>query len=149
MPEAVRKDAFDYPNRFLVAIIGQTHRKLSISLKSQDIAQTATSSGTINWDTLDTDPLLLSEQVSSTEYEPVWSVGTFEALPLGTESDTENPNNIDFEKYLDFFQTAKCESDFDVDVRLLPPPIRKERFRVKFKFIGQLPPRINFDPERD
>ena len=40
-------------------------------------------------------------------------------------------------------------SDLDVDTRLLPPPMRAHRLRVRVRSLGCEAPRIAFDPERD
>lgn len=39
--------------------------------------------------------------------------------------------------------------DLDVDTRLLPPPMRAQRLRVRVRSLGYEAPRIAFDPERD
>jgi len=39
--------------------------------------------------------------------------------------------------------------DLDVDTRLLPPPMRAHRFKVRVRSLGGEAPRIAFDPERD
>ena len=43
----------------------------------------------------------------------------------------------------------RAENIFDVDARLVPPPIQERSIKVKLRYIGYEAPRIAFDPERD
>jgi len=45
-------------------------------------------------------------------------------------------------------KTFKKEYEME-DIRLISPPMEKGVIKVKFNFLGNLPPRIRFDPEEE
>jgi hypothetical protein len=47
------------------------------------------------------------------------------------------------------FASLGDDSNSDVNMRLLPPPMRARRLRVRVRTLGCEAPRIAFDPERD
>ncbi|MEK0337601.1 MAG: hypothetical protein QQN41_09230 [Nitrosopumilus sp.] len=149
MPDIVKNDTLDYPasDKFIAVIAGQIQRKARFGLGSQYITMTIPSSGTLAWETPETDVDSLYEKIDSEQLAKIGKVDN--VLPSESESDLESQENITFQNYLDYIQTSIDESDFDVDMRLVPPPMKQGLIKVKFKFLGKLPPRINFDPEHD
>jgi hypothetical protein len=47
------------------------------------------------------------------------------------------------------FASLGDDSNSDVNIRLLPPPMRARRLTVRVRTLGCEAPRIAFDPERD
>ncbi len=142
----VKKDTLDYPvsGKFLAVIAGQVQRRARFVLESQYIITVPTSE-TVGWETPETDMDTSHDKI---DFEKFASIEKRVAgLPI--ESDIESMEDVAFRNYLDFLHPSVDESDFDVDTRLVPPPMKKGHLKVKFKFLGKLPPRINFDPERD
>lgn len=49
----------------------------------------------------------------------------------------------------DEFDDGLADEDFDLNARLLLPPVPTRRIKVKLRFIGKQSPRIHIDPELD
>lgn len=149
MPRITEKDTLglSVPEKFIAVLAGQIQRKSWAGMESQYIITTIPASGTLDWETPETDLDVLYKKIDFKQFAALGK--SIRKLPVESESNIESQENITLNNYLDFFKTSIDESDFDVDSRLVMPPMKKGHLKVKFKFLGKLPPRINFDPERD
>jgi len=133
-------------------LAGEAQRNPAVCAShSQYIIYNVPTSG-FRWPTPDTDMDALCETLPLAQFRSVKSVKLVESymvFPIESESDIRAEDDLNILKLVDFLQGSSVESDFDLDARLLPPPIKKKQFKVSLRFIGKLPPRIKFDPERD
>lgn len=56
---------------------------------------------------------------------------------------------LDLQRFIQGRQVEEEEEFWDIETRLIPPPMPTRRIKVKFRFIGIEAPRIFFDPDRD
>lgn len=133
-------------------IAGEAQRNPAVCVShSQYFTPTMPTSG-FTWPTPNTDMDALCENLPFAKFGSLKSVkviGTNMVFPIESESDIRTEEDTNILRLARFLQSSSVEADFDVDARLMPPPMKVKQFKVSLKFIGKLPPRIMFDPERD
>lgn len=71
------------------------------------------------------------------------------SIVFTAESGTESPTNIEDIYYKISDKPGIEENDFDLDARLVSPPMAQRRIKIKLRNVGKLSPLISFDPELD
>ena len=56
---------------------------------------------------------------------------------------------LDLQRFIQARQVEEEAESWDIETRLIPPPMPTRRIKVKFRFTGKEAPRIFFDPDRD
>jgi hypothetical protein len=65
------------------------------------------------------------------------------------ELTTEDAFALSLQQFMQGSHLDMEEDIWDIEARLIPPPMPQRRIKVKFRFIGKETPRISFNPERD
>jgi hypothetical protein len=150
---AIESNTYDVGTEKIMSMLaGEAQRNPAVCIShSQYVTESMPTSG-FGWLTLNTDMDAVCETVPLAQFRCVKSVKEVTACvvyPIESESDIRAEDDLNILKLAEFFQGPSVEADFDLDARLVPPLMNKKQFRVSLKFIGKLPPRIKFDPERD
>lgn len=92
-------------------------------------------------------PLLMRPPVSVMSQKHIQSLPIVEST--GDQSTTQNDLDLSWQRYVEELLLDLTEETWDIETRLIPPPMPTRRIKVKFRFTGKEAPRIFFDPERD
>jgi hypothetical protein len=169
MPVVENNTVDHLSNKYVALIAGRILRDPPVCSRPTYVSGTIITTGTPLCLTTETDPETLcneSKIIEDIEYElqggPLLGglSGSFYSgeqvaafgmpylvpnLELQTSIEKSDPHILD---YFNIYY-SKENLEYDVNLRLIPPPMQLKQFKIKFNFLGKFPPRIRFNPERE
>jgi hypothetical protein len=150
MRSNLAKDTSTYENHIddLARIKRQGIRK-SPAYKISRYKTTRSASGENQWTVSFTHNDSLADEASCEYYVPNIHTNLPIIESTGDQSTTQNDLDLSWQRYVEELMLDLTEETWDIETRLIPPPMPTRRIKVKFRITGKEAPRIFFDPERD
>ena len=169
MPVVENNTVDHLSNKYVALIAGRILRDPPVCSMPTYVSGTIITTGTPLWHTTETDPeMLCNESIIIEDIEDelqggflleglsgllhsgerVASFGMPYLVPnLELQTSVEKSDAYIFDYFNIYY--SKEDIEYDVNLRLIPPPMQLKQFKIKFNFLGKLIPRIRFDPERE